>query len=255
MKDNPGVKKGPASGGRSGGISLRLPRADRIPRPIRRRTLHHNVTEQLRDMIVENELAAGDRIDEKALCDLFEISRTPLREALKVLASEGLVELFPNRGARVARMTEREVVELFEVASGLECMAAELAAQRATDKELAELRRVHESMVRYHKAGRRSKYFRLNERIHNTVITLAKNDVLTDSHQSLMTRIRRARFQAIMSQERWDESVQEHEDLLVALEARDGPKAGAVLRAHVLETGEAVRPAAAGEADGSEKAA
>jgi DNA-binding GntR family transcriptional regulator len=212
--------------------------------------LHHNVTERLRDMIVENELPAGERIDEKALCDLFDISRTPLREALKVLASEGLVELLPNRGARVAQMTEREVVELFEVASGLECMAAELAAQRATEKELAELRRVHESMLRYYKAGRRSDYFRLNQRVHNTIIALAKNDVLTESHQSLMTRIRRARYQAIMSQERWDESVQEHEDLLAALEARDGPKAGAILRAHVLETGEAVSPAAESEESG-----
>jgi DNA-binding GntR family transcriptional regulator len=110
-------------------------------------------------------------------------------------------------------------------------------------------------MVRYYKAGRRSDYFRLNQRIHNTVIVLAKNDVLTDSHQSLMTRIRRARYQAIMSQERWDQSVQEHEDLLAALEARDGSSAGAILRAHVLETGEAVRPAAAAEPQESGKAA
>jgi DNA-binding GntR family transcriptional regulator len=192
--------------------------------------LHHDVTEWLRD--------------------LFEISRTPLREALKVLASEGLVELLPNRGARVARMTAREVVELFEVASGLECMAAELAAQRATEKELAELRRVHESMLRYYRAGRRSDYFRLNQRIHNSIIALAKNDVLTESHQGLMTRIRRARYQAIMSQERWDESVREHEELLAALEARDGPRAGTVLRAHVLETGEVVRPAAESDKPG-----
>lgn len=227
-----------------GGVSLRLPKEDRPDRGLRRRSLHHLVTERLRDMIVENELKPGERVDEKALCDLFEISRTPLREALKVLASEGLVELLPNRGARVTQMTEREIVEIFEVASCLERMAAELSAERATDKELADLRRTHDSMVRYHDAGRRSDYFRLNHRIHNMLIQFARNSVLSEHHAVLMTRIRRARFQAIMSQERWDESVVEHEELTKALEARDGARAGEIMRAHVLETGEAIQTSA-----------
>lgn len=224
-----------------GGVSLRLPKDDRPERGLQRRSLHHLVTERLRDMIVENELKPGERVDEKALCDLFEISRTPLREALKVLASEGLVELLPNRGARVTEMTEREIIEIFEVASCLERMAAELSAERSTDKELADLRRTHDSMMRHHESGRRSDYFRLNHRIHNMLIQFARNSVLSEHHTVLMTRIRRARFQAIMSQERWDESMAEHEELMTALEARDGPRAGEIMRAHVLETGEAIR--------------
>lgn len=227
-------------GGGGVGVSLRLPREKPAQRAIHRRTLHVDITEQLRDMIVESELAPGDRIDEKSLCELFQISRTPLREALKVLAFEGLVELRPNRGARVSQMTAREVMELFEVASGLERMAAELGAERATDTELVELRRMQERMERCHRGGRRSDYFRLNQRIHNSVIALARNGVLSESHAALMTRIRRARYQAIMSQERWDESLREHKELLEALEDRDGPRAGEILRGHVLRTGETV---------------
>jgi DNA-binding GntR family transcriptional regulator len=223
-----------------GGVSLRLPRDEPAPRAIHRRSLHVDITERLRDMIVESELAPRDRIDEKGLCELFQISRTPLREALKVLAFEGLVELLPNRGARVSQMTAREVLELFEVASGLERMAAELGAERAADAELVALRRMQERMERCHGAGRRSDYFRLNQRIHNSVIALARNSVLTESHAALMTRIRRARYQAIMSQERWDESLREHEELLEALEDRDGPRAGEILRGHVLRTGETI---------------
>ena len=199
-----------------------------------------DVTERLRDMIVENELALGERIDEKMLCDLLQISRTPLREALKVLAFEGLVELLPNRGARVSDMSAREVAELFEVSAGLERMAAELAAERATEGELAELRRMQESMERCFRSGRRSDYFRLNQRIHNSVIAFARNKVLAESHGVLMTRIRRARYQAIMSQSRWEESVREHEDLLRALEERDARHAGEILRRHVLGTGKTI---------------
>jgi len=205
-------------------------------RAIRRRSLHRHVTDRLRDMIVENELVAGARIDEKALCDLFEISRTPLREALKVLAAEGLVELLPNRGARVATLTEQDIVELFEVVSGIERMAAELAVDRASDAELAELRRAHDRMVRFHATRRRSDYFRLNHRIHNMVIELSGNELLVETHAQLMAKIRRARFTAILSQERWDQSMREHEALMKALEARD-KIAGEVLRDHVLATG------------------
>lgn len=208
-------------------------------RAIRRRSLHRYVTDRLRDMIVESELRPGDRIDEQALCDLFGISRTPLREALKVLASEGLIELRPNRGARVAPLTEQGVLQLFEVAAGVERMAAELAVARASDEDLTVLRQVHDRMLRYHAARRRSDYFRLNHRIHNAVVELAGNTVLTEVHAQLMTKIRRARFTAILSQERWDESVCEHENLMCALEARD-PAAGNILRDHVLATGKVV---------------
>jgi DNA-binding GntR family transcriptional regulator len=205
-------------------------------KPVRRRTLHHAVIDRLRDMIVENELPQGARIDEKALCDLFDISRTPLREALKVLASEGLIELLPNRGARVTEVTERGVSELFEVVANLERMAAEQVAERASDKDIMKLRRAHNRLLSLHATGKRPEYFRLNHKIHLTVIELSGNATLAAIHGQLMTKIRRARFLAITTQERWDESVQEHEALMLALEARDALRAGLILRDHVLKT-------------------
>ncbi len=222
-------------------VSLRLPATRRHERAIVRRSLHDEVAESLRDMIVENELAPGERIDEKHLCKLFAISRTPLREALKVLASEGLVELMPNRGARISMITSREVEEMFELASGIERLAVELAVERATAGELDEMRATHQRMIEFHGAGRRSDYFRLNQRIHNGIIALTGNAVLIDTYAELMRKIRRARYMAIMSQARWDESVHEHKDLMDALMDRDGARAGSVLLKHVRETGEAVR--------------
>ncbi len=234
-------------------VSLRLPAARRHERAIVRRSLHDEVEESLRDMIVENELAPGERIDEKRLCKLFAISRTPLREALKVLASEGLVELMPNRGARISMITSREVEEMFELASGLERLAAELVVERATDGELEEMRATHQRMIEFHRAGRRSDYFRLNQRIHNGIIALTGNAVLINTYAELMRKIRRARYAAIMSQARWDESVHEHEDLMNALVDRDGVRAGALLLRHVRETGEAVRSSI--EAENAQSAA
>jgi len=228
----------------SSGVSLRLPTDQSDSRLIVRRSLHNHAINQLRDMIVEHDLAPGERIDETHLCRLFGISRTPLREALKVLASEGLVELRPHRGARVSQMTAAEVAELFEVVSGLERIAAELAAERASDAALRAMRRDHERMIRHYRKGQRSDYFRFNQKIHAGVIALTGNETLAATHAALMVKIRRARYTAIMSQDRWDESVREHGELLDALEARDGARAGEILFQHVRKTGEVVQRAA-----------
>jgi len=207
---------------------------------IARRTLHADVTERLRDLIVEAELAPGERVDEKALCARFGVSRTPLREALKVLASEGLVVLLPNRGARITAITATGVAALFEAAAGLERTAAELAAVRASERELAGLARLQAMMERHHAARRRAEYFRVNQRIHDTVIGLARNEVLAELHAGLLIRIRRARYLANASRQRWNESLAEHRALLAALEARDAERAGRLLQAHMRDTGAAV---------------
>ena len=109
-----------------------------------------------------------------------------------------------NRGAKISSVTSKEVEEMFELASGLERLAAELVAERATDEELKDLRGTHERMVQFYKSGRRSDYFRLNQLIHNGIIALTGNAVLIDAHTDLMRKIRRARYMAIMSQARWE---------------------------------------------------
>jgi DNA-binding GntR family transcriptional regulator len=210
-------------------------------RSIERRSLHRDVADQIRDMIVEGELPPGERVNEGALSEQFGISRTPLREALKVLASEGLVELRPNRGTRVSAITPEEVGELFEAVSGIERMAGELAALRMTERDIERLKALHERMERHYEAGERHEYFRLNQQIHNTVVSLAGNSILEATHASLMVRVRRARYMAIQSPERWHESVQEHRAIMQALEARDSAGAGDLILNHVRRTGEVVK--------------
>jgi DNA-binding GntR family transcriptional regulator len=209
--------------------------------PIRRRPLHDEATERLRDMIVEGRLAAGDWINESELCQQLQISRTPLREALKILASEGLIDLLPRRGARVARLGVREIVDLFEALSGIERIAAELAATRTSAADLDKLRELQGRIEEHYRARDRHEYFRENQNLHEAIVSLSGNSVLIDMHARLIARVRRARFQAILSEERWRESVREHADILAALESRQARRAGDLMRAHVAQTGDIVR--------------
>jgi len=222
-------------------LALGLAQNGRSGLRIRRNSLHREVIERLRDMIVEGELAPGQRIAEGKLCEEFEISRTPMREALKVLASEGLVELRPNRGTRVTKITPQEIGELFEVVSGMERMAGELAAERMSDKDLERLWTLNERMERYFENGQRQEYFKLNQQVHKMIVQFAGNSVLATTHANLMVKARRARYLAIMSQDRWEESMREHGEILDAFAARDAETAGKLILKHVRKTGDVVK--------------
>ena len=202
-------------------------------KPIIRRTLHDELVERVRGLIVEGELPAGKRIDEKALCERFGVSRTPLREAVKVLALEGYVILTPNRGASVAQLTEADLQEAFPIMGALEALAGELACHQATDAEIGEIRALHDDMEEHFQAGDRKRYFQLNERIHHSIAEAAHNPTLTRMQRSLDGRVRRGRYQANISEARWTQAMQEHRRIIVALEARDGPRLAAELRAHL----------------------
>jgi DNA-binding GntR family transcriptional regulator len=206
--------------------------------PIRRRLLHAEVGDRLRDMIVQGDIAAGGRRNESRLAEILDVSRTPIREALKQLASEGLVELLPGRGARVARLAPEAILELFEVISGLERHAVELASARMTRRELARLQTLHERMVLHHRQGRRPDYFRLNQEIHLGLVAAARNPTLKATHAILMAQAGGGRYIALMSPERWTGAVTEHEALMQALAARDATRAGQIMLQHVLRTGE-----------------
>jgi DNA-binding GntR family transcriptional regulator len=211
------------------------------PIPIRRRPLHDEATERIRDMIVEGRLAAGEWINETELCQQLQISRTPLREALKVLATEGLVELVARRGAYVAQLSMRELVDLFEALSGIEGLAAELAAVRMSAVDLETLRQLQVRIEHRHKARDRHAYFHDNQELHKSIVRFSGNSAIVDIHARLIARVRRARYQAILSEERWSESVQEHALILAALESRDGRRASDLMRKHVAHTGDVVR--------------
>jgi len=199
----------------------------------RRPNLHDTVVARLRDLIVEGALAPGARIAERQLCESLGVSRTPLREALKVLASEGLVELLPNRGARVARLDERDVEDMFQVMGALEALAGTLACAQMTEGELAEIAALHYEMLAQYTRRKLPEYFRLNQAIHAAIVAAARNPVLMTTYQSLAGRIRRARYFANLSDERWRHAVEEHEAILDALRARDGARLAELLAEHL----------------------
>ncbi len=209
--------------------------------PVGRASLHDEVVERLRDMIVEGALEPGARVPERELCARFAVSRTPLREALKVLASEGLLELLPHRGAQVTRLTAADLDELFPVMGALEALAGELACAQITEAELAEIRALHYQMALHATRGELADYFRLNQRIHEAIMAAARNPTLARLYRGLAGRVRRARYLANMSKPRWDQAVGEHEAILEALEKRDGAALGRVLKAHLQNKCETVK--------------
>ncbi len=209
--------------------------------PLDRASLHDEMVERLRDLIVEGALEPGTRVPERELCARFAVSRTPLREALKVLASEGLLELLPHRGAQVTRLTAADLDELFPVMGALEALAGELACAQITEAELAEIRALHYQMALHATRGELADYFRLNQRIHEAIMEAARNPTLARLYRGLADRVRRARYLANMSKPRWDQAVGEHEAILEALEKRDGAALGRVLKAHLRNKCETVK--------------
>ena len=200
---------------------------------IARQSLHGELVAVLRDMILDGELKPGDKIPEAALCARFGVSRTPLREATKVLAAEGLLHLLPSRGAMVAKITNAEIEELFPIMGALEGLAGELVCKKATDAEIAAIREMHDEMVGCYRRNEYAPYAKLNRAIHEAFFTAARSPVLTGSFNNLIIRTHAIRFVARKSLERWREAVEDHEKMMVALEARDGAQLGELLREHL----------------------
>lgn len=211
------------------------------PRPTRRRTLHEELTDDIRELIVSGKLAPGTKVPEKELCELFDVSRTPLREALKVLATDGLLALEPNRGARVTQITKEDLDEVYPVMGALEALAGELACRNITDPEIADIRALHDQMVQHYHDKDLANYFSVNERIHEFIMEAARNDTLSLQYRSLSARVRRARYVAQMTQERWKRATEEHEDIMKCLERRDGQGLSRILKAHLKNKLETVR--------------
>lgn len=197
------------------------------------RLLHETVVDRLRDMIVHGELAAGTKLNERVLCESLGASRTPLREALKFLASEGLVRLLPNRGAIVAPLEAERVKQTFAVMGALEALAGELACRNASDEEINEIRALHYQMLAHHARGELADYFRCNQEIHSKLVQASGNEPLAEVYRSLNANVRRARYMANYSRERWTEAVEEHEEMLRALVKRDGAALQRILREHL----------------------
>ncbi|MDR7039144.1 DNA-binding GntR family transcriptional regulator [Methylobacterium sp. BE186] len=197
--------------------------------------LHGEVLTRLRDYIVEGELPAGARVPERLLCERFGISRTPLREALKVLAAEGLIDLLPNRGARVRRLDERELIELFDVMGGLEALAGRLACENLTDVDFDAIERLHHEMYGHYLRRDLHGYFACNQAIHQAIVTASRNATLSANYATFAGRVRRARYSANLDadRDRWGEAMREHEEILDALHRRAGAELSDILFRHL----------------------
>lgn len=203
------------------------------PSPIARRPLHEEATDRLRDLIVQGRLAAGARLNERLLTAQLGVSRTPLREAFKVLATEGLVELLPNRGAIVSQLDPVRLSETLAVMGALDALAGELACRNATDAQLNQIRALHYEMLAYHARGDLAGYFKFNQAIHLKIVKYSGNAMLYNTYRQLNATMQRARYMANLSRERWMEAVREHEEILAALSARDVKRIRSLLADHL----------------------
>ena len=217
---------------------------DRIPATVvplpDQRTLAGPIAERLRELIIEGKLKPGARLNERLLCDQLRVSRTPLREALRRLAHEGLVTLIANRGAFVSEMSRDSVRESFEIMGALEALAGELACARITDAEIAEIEALTFEMLACHARRDLPEYYRLNRAIHDRIATAARNALLDEMSHKLNLRIQNLRFRSNLDQNKWDGAVRDHQQMVELLRARDGPALASLMREHLRRKADAV---------------
>ncbi len=204
-------------------------------------SLHHEVANTLREQIFSGTLAPGSFLDEVALCERLEISRTPLREALKVLTAEGLLRHEPRRGCFVSEVTEQDLDEIFPVIALLEGRCAYEAARNATDADLAALTTLHDKLSSHARAGRINDYYATNFAIHEAIILLANNRWLAQVIADLRKILKLARLQQLRAPGRLAQSLSEHLTVFAALKSRDSEGAEAAMRTHLTRQREALR--------------
>jgi DNA-binding GntR family transcriptional regulator len=200
---------------------------------ISRLALHDQVAARLRTMLVEGRIAPGAKLLERELCAELHVSRTPLREAIKLLAAEGLVDLLPNRGAIAVKLTEADVLNAFEVLALLEGASGELAAERISNDELAGVRALHHEMKSCFARRDLSGYYRLNARIHTAINEAARNPVLSSTYRSINARVQALRFRTNQNVAKWKRAMKEHDLMLDALAAHDAATLRQLLVQHL----------------------
>jgi DNA-binding GntR family transcriptional regulator len=201
--------------------------------PITRKQLHNELLLRLREFIISGQIEDGAKIPEKELCDHFGISRTPLREALKVMAFEGLVLLTHNRGATVKPLTLHDLKEVFPIYCHFEVLAGELACERLSRAELAEMFDLQERMVVLFEKGQLTQLVAIDDSIHTRIQTASENRMLIKVLGFVSGRVRRARLSVRASQSRMAKALTEHERILLELEKRDPAGLACALKDHI----------------------
>lgn len=230
----PLASEGGARGRRHGGpVEAAASDADTLA--IHHPTLAAVVAEKLRQLIIDGTLVPGVWLNERELCERLRVSRTPLREAYRILAADGLVMLLPKRGAQVIALSEADVGNLFDVLAVLEGLMGRLAAECASDDELERIRLLHQAMLEAYAARDIKRYYEASMGTHVAISDAAHNPALADTYRRLNLRVQNLRYRSNLDREEWAHGVHDHERFVAALLARDGEQVERLMRAHALE--------------------
>ncbi|MDI1284241.1 MAG: GntR family transcriptional regulator [Reyranella sp.] len=205
-----------------------------------RSTLPEAAAERLRTLIIEGTLAPGARLNERELSEQLGVSRTPLREAFRILAGDGLLVQLPNRGAQVVALSAEDARHGFDVMGALEGLAGELAVTRVTDADIEDLRALQAEMETAHAERDLPAYYRVNRAIHDRLNAIAGNPILTHTYRTLNTRLHALRFRSNLNTAKWNQAVAEHRDMIAALAVRDGAALRDMLIRHLRAKQQAV---------------
>lgn len=201
-------------------------------RDVPRGSRHETAVTALRARIVSGELVAGASLREQELCRELGISRTPLREAIRTLAREGLLRLQPNRSAVVAPLDVDAVADLYQAIGHIEALGARLACRRASDEEISRQAILHHEMEIFYHRGDLAEYIRLNGLVHRAQLVLSRNVILLEMWEMLHPRVERARTAANLRPDRWHTALLEHKEMIEALMSRDEERLAALMEAH-----------------------
>ncbi len=208
--------------------------------PLSQRPLYLDVAERVRELIYREQLRPGDWIDEAELCEQLGISRTPLREALKVLHAENLVELVSRKGCRVRELEDDELLELFPVMASLEGLCANMATQKLKSADLKMLERLHARLEAFAEQGSVDNYYEVNREFHRAIQDLAGNRWLHRISEELRNVLGLARHRQLTKPGRLQESLQEHREIMAALRAGDADDAQRAMHKHLCSQQQAL---------------
>lgn len=197
-------------------------------------TLSTVVADSLRQLIAAGKLAPGSRLNERELCDRLKVSRTPLREAYRILSAEGLVELTPKHGARVTQLSDDDVANIFDVLAVTEGLAARLATEKASQKALDRIAGLHRQMMAAYQARDLARYSVAAKGTHDAISEAADNPTLNAIYQRLNAQVQKLRYQSNLQGANWAQSIEAHEHFVRALLSRDAGRVEQVMRDHVL---------------------
>ncbi len=196
--------------------------------------LYEGTFQKLRSLLVEGVIAPGSKLNERELAESLNVSRTPIREAIKRLAADGLVELIANRGAIAVQLSHADVVHTFDVIAQLEGYSGELAAKNISAATLSELEALQYEMMASYARRDLSNYYKLNLKIHHLINQAANNPVLTQLFSQANARIEALRFRSNQNGVKWEKAVEEHQEMIDALKTHDCERMRKVMIQHVM---------------------